>query len=112
MSLVGDNNLGVYNEVPQVGEPVSVTERLRRLQTAIEGDDRGATSRMARRLNVSAQRWGNVVNGYPLSLDLAMTITKNCPGVTLDWLYQGRTEGLSYKMAQSLEDIGRGCVRG
>jgi hypothetical protein len=55
--------------------------RLRRLQEAIEGADRGATARMARRLGVSIQRWNNVTRGLPLGMDLTRRLVTRFPGV-------------------------------
>lgn len=79
--------------------------RLRRLQAVLEGAGRGKDVRMAVRLGVSLQRWHNIVHGgQSLSLSLALLIVERCPGVSLDWLFLGRTQGLSHKMARSLND--------
>jgi hypothetical protein len=83
-------------------EPEQTARRLRRLQEAIEGADRGATARMARRLGVSIQRWRNVIRGLPLGMDLTHRLVTRFPGLTLDWLWFGRTDGMSVKMAKAL----------
>jgi hypothetical protein len=76
--------------------------RLRRLQEAIEGADRGATARMARRVGVSIQRWNNVTRGLPLGMDLTRRLVTRFPGLTTDWLWFGRTDGMSVEMAKAL----------
>ena len=87
-----------------MGEPINpISGRLRRLQEILEGTDRGASTRMALRLGISKTRWGNVLHGYTLSIRLANRICARCPGISLDWLYHGRTEGLSAGMFQRLE---------
>src|SRR5258708_36688055 len=86
-------------------------EGLMRLEAALEGPDRGAASRMARRLNVTIQRWWNVTRGkLPLSRGLTEIIVRRIPGITSDWLQYGRPEGLSLTMARHLsiaESAGR-----
>jgi hypothetical protein len=60
--------------------------RLRVLRCAIFNE---SSSAFARRLKVSAQRLGNMENGFPLSIDVANKIRLTVPGITLDWLYHG-----------------------
>src|SRR5258708_24200907 len=78
-------------------------QRLMRLEIALEGPDRGAATRMARRLNVTIQRWWNVTRGnLPLSRGLTEIIVRRIPGITSDWLQYGRPEGLSLRIAKEL----------
>src|SRR5262252_3691628 len=79
-----------------------VAQRLLLLQEMCEGTRRGASVRMAQRLGITFHRWYNVLRGSPLSIALAQRIVLNFPGVSLDWLYLGRPEGLSRQMAENL----------
>jgi hypothetical protein len=83
-------------------------ERARRLQVVVEGDDRGATKRMADRLGIDYARWHNVVGrDFAIGIDVAQRIVARIPGVSLDWLYNGEPAGLSYRMAKELGISGR-----
>lgn len=53
-------------------------------------------------LGVSKQRYGHVERGKPLGIDLAQMIVRKLPGVSLDYLYNGRAEGLSLELARRL----------
>ena len=79
-----------------------VAERLLLLQEIFEGAGRGASTRMAERLGITLHHWSNVLRGSPLSIGLAHRIVLTFPGVSLDWLYLGRPEGLSCEIAEKL----------
>jgi len=79
-----------------------VAERLLLLQVVLEGTERGASARMAERLGITLHRWYNVLRGSPLSIGLAQQIIRKFPGVSLDWLYFGRPDGLSSHIAWRL----------
>ncbi len=91
--------------------PPDTARRLRRLQEALEGADHGAATRMARRLEISPQRWHNVIRGLPLGAALTDRLVDRIPGLSSDWLRYGRPEGLSLQMAQLLGEAGRGSPR-
>ena len=57
---------------------------------------------MARRLGVSNQRWSNVTRGLPLGMDLTRRLVTRFPGLTTDWLWFGRTDGMTVEMAEAL----------
>lgn len=82
---------------PESNEAVS--ERLRLLRKALDFD---TSSAFAAHLGVSPQRWNNVENHVPLGRDLALTLVQKHPGLTLDWLYRGKTEGLPLALARLL----------
>jgi hypothetical protein len=79
-----------------------VAQRLRLLQEMFEGTGRGASLRMAQRLGIIPTVWSNVLTASPLSIRLAQRIVLNFPGVSLDWLYLGRPDGLSCQIAEKL----------
>ena len=82
-----------------------VSARLRRLRAYLgHTDARGGQSAMARWLDISTQRWSNFENNKPLSHEMAVKLCRMVPGLTLDWLYFGKTEGLPVRLARDLED--------
>jgi hypothetical protein len=54
---------------------------------------------------VSTSRLGNVTGGSALSRDLAFKLVKKVPGLTLDWLYFGKPDGLPLGLAKRLKVI-------
>lgn len=82
-----------------------VSARLRKLRAHLGfTDSRGGQSAMARWLDISQQRWSNFENSKPLSHEVAMKLCRKVPGLTLDWLYFGKTDGLPMRLARDLED--------
>jgi hypothetical protein len=55
--------------------------------------------------SVSRRRWNNLENGYPLSKEFALLLVRRMSGLSLDWLYFGRTDGLSDGMGQRLGEF-------
>ena len=55
-------------------------------------------------LGVTAPRWNHVVTGMPLSRDLAMTLVRKIPTITLDYLYRGRYAGMHPELIQRLSE--------
>jgi hypothetical protein len=85
-----------------IKNPPLVAQRLLLLQEMFEGTGRGASVRMAQGLRITPHHWYNVLRGSPLSIALAHRIVLTFPGVSLDWLYLGRPEGLSCQIAEKL----------
>jgi DNA-binding XRE family transcriptional regulator len=73
-----------------------------RLQLLRAKHDNMSQAEMARRLDMSIQRYNNIERGMPLSHDAAMRIVDTFPGVDLDWLYRGVRDGLSAQMLDRL----------
>lgn len=95
-----------------IRQPIeTVADRLRLLQAALEGTGYGAPARMAKRLGIKQPRWHNFLSGKRLSLDVALQIVQRVPGVSLDWLYRGRPEGLTYELAKRLGVLDDGHTR-
>lgn len=80
-----------------------VLERLRQLRAAY-GLTQGA---FADRLGISYNRYNNIEQGRPLGKDLAFMICQKFPGVTLDWLFFGRRDGLPYVLAERIGELPR-----
>ena len=53
-------------------------------------------------LGISKTRWNNFECGFPLSKDAAFLLVQKVPGLTLDWLYFGKTAGLSMQLSRWL----------
>ena len=69
---------------------------------------RGDQQKFAELLGVDRGRWNNIECGAPLSKEMALRIVRKFPGVTLDWLFLGRTEGLTAEMARALSEPSKG----
>jgi len=85
----------------------AIAERCRLLRIAIEGNDGDARLRFANHLGIHFSRWTKVESGRSLSTRLAMLLVGKIPGLTLDWLYLGKTNGLSAAMICRLEEAQR-----
>jgi transcriptional regulator with XRE-family HTH domain len=77
-------------------------QRAVRLRVAL---DIATQQAMAEHLGVSFNRWNNVERGMSLGHDLAVIMCQRIPGLTLDWLYFGRVEGISMDIAQRLGEM-------
>jgi hypothetical protein len=99
----------VRSEVVDCNFPGSdESKRARRLREAMGFNGRGAQQAFANFLCVDRGRWNNVECGAPLSKEMALRIVRKFPGVTLDWLFLGRTEGLTAEMARMLLGSSKG----
>jgi hypothetical protein len=81
-----------------------VAKRLALLQAALGYKSSGA---FAAYLGVTPARWSNIRCGTSLSLQVAKILCKKSPGLTLDWLYFGKVEGLPVAFARELGVLGR-----
>lgn len=84
------------------------SKRARRLREAMGFNGRGGQQKFAELLGVGRGRWNNVECGAPLGKEMALRIVRKYPGVTLDWLFLGRTEGLTVEMARVLSGPSKG----
>ena len=84
------------------------SKRARRLREAMGFNGRGGQLAFANVLGVERGRWNNVECGAPLGKEMALRIVRKFPGVTLDWLFLGRTEGLTAEMARALSEPSKG----
>jgi transcriptional regulator with XRE-family HTH domain len=78
------------------------SKRARRLREAMRFNGRGGQQAFAEFLGVERSTWNNVECGAPLGKEMALRIVRKFPGVTLDWLFLGRPEGLTVEMARTL----------
>ena len=78
--------------------------RMRRLREALEGLDHGAQTRFAQQIGIGLTTWNAIENGKDVSIRVARAIIARYPGITLDWIYYGKAEGLTVHMYRLLED--------
>lgn len=77
----------------------AISGRLKRLRTAF---GYATVPAFAVLLRVEPKRWYNFENGFPLSRDMAILLVQRIPGLTLDWIYLGRADGLPIELARRL----------
>lgn len=56
-------------------------------------------------LKIGASRWNNFEVGHPLSREVASLLCLKIPGLTLDWLENGETRGLSVDLAKRIGEL-------
>ena len=82
------------------GKHSPIARRLRVLRKA-EGDPRPVV--WAHRVGWSISQLSNYESGVPLSKKSAIGLATLIPGLTTDWLFLGREQGLSVDMLRRLE---------
>jgi hypothetical protein len=78
-------------------------ERLVRLRLALGYPTATAFSKF---LEIGQQRWANYENGFPLSREIIFRLVQSVPGLTSDWLYFGKPDGLPVDLARRLGELG------
>jgi hypothetical protein len=84
------------------GADAGQAERLKRLREML---GYSTAIGFARFLHMVPQRWSNFENGMPLSREIAFRLVRTVPGLTLDWLYFGKPDGLPLDLARRLGEI-------
>jgi hypothetical protein len=79
-----------------------LTARMRLLRESFGFTGRGGQQAFVKHLGVGTNRWSNVENGRALGIELAQIIVERCPGISLDWLYLGKADGLTLATMQRL----------
>lgn len=86
------------------GRDSPVAKRLRLLRIAEGGDNSTVWSR---RVGMTLPQLSNYENGVMLSRDAAIRLATRVPGLTTDWLWLGREEGLSVDLRRRLQDAAK-----
>lgn len=60
---------------------------------------------MADRLGISYPRYKNYEYGFSLPAKIGLQVCRQFPGVTLEWLYRGRTTAMDKKFAMELQRV-------
>jgi transcriptional regulator with XRE-family HTH domain len=84
---------------------VEVAKRLHVLRLYRVGGRRGSQTEWAKILGISTSRLNNLENGYPLARDMAARYCAGVSGLTLDWIFFGREEGLDPTLKLKLRDL-------
>lgn len=58
----------------------------------------------AARIGIEVKRWNNFERGSPLSKEIAILLVQKIPGLTLDWLFLGKEDGLTRTRQLELAD--------
>ncbi|WP_316196313.1 MULTISPECIES: helix-turn-helix transcriptional regulator [unclassified Bradyrhizobium] len=82
----------------------AVAGRLRLLRKVVSGENQTA---FAARIGIEPKRWNNFERGSPLSKEVAILLVQKFPDITLDWLFLGRSDGLTVKRQRELEEAGK-----
>ncbi len=85
-----------------LGRQSPTAQRLRILREHLGCDTSAA---MAGKLGISPQRWNNFEGGLPLSKEIAFKLVRLIPGLTTDWLWFGKADGLPVHLARDLEGL-------
>ncbi len=80
--------------------PEEVAARRRQLWRALEFPTSAA---FAAAIGVTPTRWNNVENGGSLSKEIAFRIVQKFPGLTTDYLWFGRMDGMPLQRVRQLE---------
>jgi hypothetical protein len=80
--------------------PAEVAARLRDLWRALEYPTSAA---FAAAIGASPTRWNNIENSGALSREIAFKIVQKFPGVTTDYLWFGRMDGMPLQRVRQLE---------
>jgi hypothetical protein len=91
----------------QERENAAITRRLHILRHHVSGSDHGSKARFAARIGIEYKRWNNFERGYPLPRDMAIHLVRTIHGLTLDWIYLGREDGLSIALQRELAEAGK-----
>jgi hypothetical protein len=83
----------------RVEEIVGQASRLRRLR---EAHGYATTAAFARLLDLPITTYNSFENGAALSRQASFRIVQRVPGLTLDWLYFGKPDGLPLDLARRL----------
>ncbi|MBM7482643.1 hypothetical protein ACVWWI_004044 [Bradyrhizobium sp. USDA 3686] len=63
----------------------------------------GTETAFCKRIGIEVRRWNNFERGMPLSKSVGILLVQNIPGLTLDWLFQGKADGLPLQLRDELE---------
>lgn len=77
-------------------------ERLVRLRTT---HGFATSTAFAAFLDISVQRWNAFENGAPISREVAFLLVQKISGLSLDWIYFGKTEALPLGLLRRLGEL-------
>lgn len=78
-----------------------IPTRLKILRFMVAGNNQTA---FAVRMGFGVKNWNNFERGHGLSKEAAIQLVQKVPGLTLDWLYLGKLDGLPLRLRDDLEE--------
>lgn len=75
--------------------------RLMALRYMVAGENQTI---FAAKIGMEVKRWNNFERGSPLSKGMAILLVQKIPGLTLDWLFLGKEDGLPRTLQAELAD--------
>jgi hypothetical protein len=88
----------------------AIARRLRALRHHVSGSGHGSRADFAARTKIEYKRWNNYERGFPIRRDAAIHLVKTIHGLTLDWIYLGRQDGMPARLQRELEDAGKAVI--
>ncbi len=81
-------------------------QRLKALRHMIAGENQTV---FASKIGIEVKRWNNFERGSPLSKEIAILLVQKIPGLTLDWLFLAKEDGLTrtrqLELAEALKAV-------
>lgn len=74
--------------------------RLRLMREIISGDNQ---TDFAKRLGIDFKRWSNYERGYPIPREVAFILHDKFPGMSIEWIWFGKTDSLSANYLQKIQ---------
>jgi hypothetical protein len=96
--------------LPDGLDNADIARRLRILRHHVAGSGHGSQMTFASRMGIEHRRWNNFERGFPLSREIAVLLIRKIGGLTLDWLYLGRDDGLSRALHRELVEAGKAVM--
>lgn len=90
---------GMGRPIQKLPEPGTMADRAAKIRIAAGFDEQKKFSRW---LGLSDNRWGNYERGFPIPASVAKKVSRKVP-VTVGYILDGETAGLSLEMARRLE---------
>jgi hypothetical protein len=80
----------------------AIRRRLVAIRKVVCGDNQAA---FARHLRITAPRWHNLENGYPVSIGIVMALMRSVEGMTSSYILEGQTERMPKKLVHQLSEF-------
>lgn len=80
-------------------EPGTTADRAKRIREAMGFNTQKA---FAKRYGFTSNQWNNYERGSPISRKAAQSLARQIPGLTVGWIIENESAGLSLEMARKL----------
>lgn len=96
--------MGAMSKTPRQDKKSPEAQRLIKLREALDFEE---SAEFAREMGYTPTRWNNFENGQRLTRDVALRLVQKIPGLTTDWLFLGKTDGLPWELLAKLGELPR-----